>query len=480
MVSVERLSADDRLLLLSDARWPQDVGVVAVVDGGALLDGSGRPRVEAAQKAVWHGLDAVPRLRQVLRVPPSGLGGPYWVDDPSFDLAHHVRVGPELASGDDADLLSAIERIRSRRLDMRRPLWELWLLPGFRDGRLALFVRMHHVMADGVAGVATLATLLSDEAGERPARAGEWSPRPAPSRGELLHDSLRSRGGALHGAIRAAAHPRGSYASAAQLWHGIRGLVTGAPGPVTSLGGLVGPHRRLAVVRAQLEDVEAVAHNAHVTVNDVLLAMSAGGVSALLRSRGESVDGLVVPVLVPVSLRQPDHQAGLGNRISQMAVGLPVGEADPVARLRRISAGTTSGKALPHPSMGAVFSNRVLGALVLRLIIRKRINLLSADIVGPSQPLSFAGATVRDVFPLINLLGNVTLGVGALSYAGRFELLVVADADLHPDVEVLASGAAAELASLVARVIPQRRGRGGQGSGTRRGPALATNFQAAE
>ncbi len=453
-MSIERLSADDRLLLLSDGRWPQDVGVVAVVEGGALLDGSGRPLVEVAREAVGQGLDGLPRLRQVLRVPPRGLGGPYWVDDPSFDLAQHVRLGPALGSGDDADLLAAVERIRSRRLDMRRPLWELWLLPGLGDGRLALFVRMHHVMADGVAGVATLSTLLSDVAGERPAGTGEWSPRPAPSRTALLHDSLRSRGRGLRGAVRAVAHPRASCGRVAEVWHGIRGFVTGAPGPVTSLGGLVGPHRRLVAVRAPLKDVEAVAHTEHVTVNDVLLAMIAGGVSALLRSRGEPVDGLVVPVLVPVSLRRPTDGSRLGNWISQMAVGLPVGDADPVARLRQINAATTSAKAVPHPSMGALMRNRLLSALVLRLIIRRRINLLSADIIGPRQPLSFAGATVREVFPLINLLGNVTLGVGAISYAGRFELLVVADADLHPDVAVLASGAAAELASLSAFVTP--------------------------
>lgn len=452
---VERLSADDRLLLLSDARWPQDVGVVAVLDGTALLDGSGRPCVEVAREAVGSGLDALPRLRQVLRVPPRGLGGSYWVDDPSFDLAHHVRVAPSLVSGDDADLLLAVERLRSRRLDMRRPLWELWLVPGLEDGRMALFVRMHHVVADGVAGVATLATLLQGERGLRPVPLTQWSPEPEPSRWELLHDSVRRRGRAVYGAVRAAPRSRASYASAAQVWHGIRGLVAGAPGPVTSLGGLVGPHRRLAVVRAQLDAVEAVAHAEHVTVNDVLLAMVAGGVSALLRSRGESVDGLVVPILVPVSLRRPTEEAPLGNRISQMAVELPVGEADPVVRLRRVNAATTSAKALPHPSMGALFRNRLLGALVLRLVIRRRINLLSADIVGPRQQLSFAGNTVRDVFPLINLLGNVTVGVGAMSYAGRFELLVVADGDLHPDVAVLASGAAAELASLTAIVTPR-------------------------
>ena len=104
-----------------------------------------------------------------------------------------------------------------------------------------------------------------------------------------------------------------------------------------------------------------------------------------------------------------------------------------------------------HPPLGLAFRNRILGAIVLRLITRRRINLLSADIIGPTQPLSFAGARVCDAFPLINLLGNITLGVGALSYAGRFDVLVVADADLYPDLDIFAAGVAEETSVLDVR-----------------------------
>ena len=147
----------------------------------------------------------------------------------------------------------------------------------------------------------------------------------------------------------------------------------------------------------------------------------------------------------------------LGNQISQMAVGLPVGEPDCDERLRLITAATSRIKSMSHPPMGMVFRNPVVSAVLIRFIIRKRMNLLSADIVGPAQPLSFAGATVLDAFPLINLLGNMTLGVGALSYAGRFEVLAVADADLYPDLDVFAAGAAEEVRVLSA----SRQSRGG-------------------
>src|SRR6476469_9938672 len=108
-----------------------------------------------------------------------------------------------------------------------------------------------------------------------------------------------------------------------------------------------------------------------------------------------------------------------------MKIQLPVGEPGARERLRLVTAATSGAKAMSHPSLSLVFRNRVLSAIMLRLVIRQRINLLSADIVGPREPLSFAGATVLDAFPLINLLGNITLGVGALSYAARFDVLAV-------------------------------------------------------
>lgn len=451
-MTIDRLSADDRMLLLSDRAWPQDVGVVVLLEAGALLDEAGRFPVEVARRAIARGLPGLPRLRQVLRVPPRGLGGPFWVDAPAFDLAQHVRLGPRIDSGGEAALLGAVEEIRSRRLDPSRPLWEMWFFPGLDAGGVGMFVRMHHVVADGVAGIASLTALLRDPPADGAGAERAWIPAPEPSGRALLTDNVRRRVHAMGRGIATMRRPRATVRTAAEAWRATRELVSGEPGPVTILGGLVGPHRRLAFVRAPLEEVEEVAHAKGATVNDVLLAMITGGVRALLTSRGEPVDHLVLPILVPVSLRRGTDDTGPGNRISQMRVQLPVGEPDAGERLRRVTAATSRAKAMRHPSLGLAFRNRVLSAIVLRLIIRQRINLLSADIVGPAQPLSFAGARVRDAFPLINLLGNITLGVGALSYAGRFDVLAVADADLYPDLDIFAAGAAEEISVLAAPI----------------------------
>jgi hypothetical protein len=189
-------------------------------------------------------------------------------------------------------------------------------------------------------------------------------------------------------------------------------------------------------------------------VNDVLLTMIAGGVRSLLASRGEEVAGLRLPVYVPMSLRGKGADVGMGNRISQIIVPLPVGLTDPRARLRHIAAAMGERKAVARPPLGSTFRSRLLSKPMLRLVIRQRVNVASADLIGPSSPLYFAGARVLEMVPLLNLLGNVTLGVGALSYAGRFDALVIADGHLYPDLDVFVAGATEELRALAAASVP--------------------------
>jgi diacylglycerol O-acyltransferase len=151
---VDRLTAEDRLMLWSDASWPQDIGALAILDGRALLESDGRFRIEAARAAIASRLHRLPRSRQILDEPPRGLGRPLWIDATGFDLRHHVQVAQVPAPGDETQLLQTTERLRRCRLDRRRPLWEVWFLPGLPDGRVGMFIRLHHVIADGVALVA--------------------------------------------------------------------------------------------------------------------------------------------------------------------------------------------------------------------------------------------------------------------------------------------------------------------------------------
>lgn len=443
----ERLTADDRIVLWTDAAWAQDVGVIAVLEGGPLLARDGALRLDEVRAALGRRLHVLPRLRQVLLTPPRGLGWPLWVDDPAFDVRRHVRESRVPAPGGQGELLAVVESLRRRRLDASRPLWEVWLLPGLAEGRVGLFLRIHHVVADGIAGLTTLGALL-DPRNEPDGEGHAWVARPWPTSGQLLLDNLRRRVEAFAHAMRSVPRAGRSLRSLRAAWPATRELLAGPPGPSTSLDGVIGQDRILAVARSNLADVSAVARAHDATINDVLLAMIAGGLGSLLQSRGEDVEDLELPVYVPMSLRRGSEEGPTGNDISQIIVRLPIGLPDPEARLRQITAAMTERKAVARPSLGATFRNRVLSGYLLKLIIRQRVNVASADLIGPPTPLRLAGAEVLEMVPLINLMGNVTLGVGAMSYAGRFDILTVADAVLHPDVDVFAAGATAELRAL--------------------------------
>jgi Wax ester synthase-like Acyl-CoA acyltransferase domain len=108
--SIDRLTALDQLMLRASRVWPQDISALALLDGTNLVEPTGRFRIEAVREAIRSRLHLVPRFRQLLYVPPRGLGGPLWVDAPSFDLSQHVRVLPLPADTGEAELLLAIER----------------------------------------------------------------------------------------------------------------------------------------------------------------------------------------------------------------------------------------------------------------------------------------------------------------------------------------------------------------------------------
>jgi WS/DGAT/MGAT family acyltransferase len=379
------------------------------------------------------------------------------VDAPAFDLSDHVRVERLPAPADEAELLRAVERLRRRRLDPSRPLWEMWFLPGLPADRIGWFVRQHHVVADGIAGMAELGALLDSVPGTVPTPAHPWVAAPRPSARALLRDNFQRRTAKLKNASGAVTHPTAVVHRVRAGIPAFRELLAEKPGPETSLNRVIGQDRTLAVLRSSLETVIEVAHAYGATVNDVLLAVIGGGLRGLLTSRGEPVDGVTLPIYVPISLRREDSAPDGGNLIGQMVVPLPLGIADPGQRLGQIAAETAKRKAVGRPSLGAMFHGRLVRGVMLKLVVRQRVNVVSADLLGPPTPLYFAGAQLIEVFPLVNLLGTESLGVGALSYAGQFSVLTVADAEAYPDLHIFAETADADLRALAESTAGLRR-----------------------
>jgi diacylglycerol O-acyltransferase / wax synthase len=432
-VPIERASAADLALLAMECGGavPEHLGAVLVLDAGPGLDVESVGRVLAER--VW----AVPRLRQRLVRAPTGCGRPVWVDDPGFDAARHVRLLPCPDPGDEQALLDVAAALITDPLPRSRPLWAAAVVPGLRGGRVGLVLVLHHVLADGLGGLAILARLV-DGADSGPARA---FPQPRPARRRLAADAFRSRLRWSRAGWREL--PR-SLAAAG----GVR-----APRAVAcSILQRTGPRRRFAVARADLEALRAAAHRHGGTVNDVLLTAVAGALHTLLERRGEPIEALRIAVMVA------GHRAAaadtLGNQVAPLLVGVP-GAGPPAERLARI-AGTvraervsTTGRppaAVPQPLL------RVLAAAGLyRLYMnhQRRLHALVSNVHGPDRPLTLAGAPIASVIPVsVAEAGNLTVTFVALSYAGTLTVTIIADPDRVADLPVLTAALQTELDAL--------------------------------
>ena len=388
---MERLTAEDLVMLSPDERWPQEIGCLAVLDGGSLLDPDGRFLIEKVRAAVTQHLHLVPRFRQVLCIPHLGLGTPLWVDAPAFDVSDHVRVRQLPAPTDESRLLRTVEQLLARRLDRSRPLWEMWILPGLSEDRIGLLIKVHHAMADGIAGLATMAALLdaTPESPAEPARA--WTPASPPMAVDLFADNLRRHLNGLRRAFAILVRPATTQRKVRSVWPAMRELISDRRGPVTSLDRVVGLDRNLALIRSSLDMIKLIARTHGATVNDVLLAIIAGGLHGLLRSRGECVDDLVLPVYVPVALRHSASPEEPGNLLAQMVVPLSIGASEPGERLRRIAAETARRKIRRRPSLGTLVGSGLARWALLKVLDRQPVNVAIADLPGPQLRFTLPG-----------------------------------------------------------------------------------------
>lgn len=443
---LDRLRPQEFSNLRVEARGlPMHVAALAILEGTPLCDAQGRLRLEVVRSWIQRRLPLAPRLRQVLHRVPLGLGLPVWVDDVGFDIGNHVRTRAIGPPGDEAALLEACTELNQAPLDRSRPLWELWVLTGLAGGKVGMLVRLHHVVADGIAGVALFGAMF-DLAPEAPSpAAAPWIPAPIPSWWELLSDNLRRQRAALAGVLSRLDHPlravRCLRSGAAQLG----GLLREGLAPRSSLNRPVGKRRRLLLVRADLDAAKQVAHAHGAKLNDVVLAAVAGGARELLRHRGELGPGRRLRAGVLVSMRGPGDPGVSGNRVGVMIVGLPVAEPDPICRLEQLARATAARKWQPPYQPGARLTQHGVAWVMAH---QRLLNLFTSNVPGPPVPLYVAGARILELFQIGVVQGNVILDVGVLSYAGQLNFDMLGDADACPDLAVFAAGLRGALQEL--------------------------------
>ncbi len=476
----------DRLTPM-DASFLHQEGPASHMHIGAVLLFEGPPPAfEDYLRHVRGRLHLVPRYRQKLATPPLQTGRPLWIDDPDFKLEYHVRHTALPQPGTEEQLFLLSARISSQSLDRSRPLWESWLVEGLEHDRFALIFKTHHALVDGVSGVDLATVLLDLERAPRPAEGDlePWRAHREPTPADLVLAGARGFVGTgvhlVERALEAAADPIGTAAKVAEAAEGIGELVWAIlnPAPETPLNVEIGPHRRYAVVRHELDDYREVKNALGGTVNDVVLTVVAGALGRWLDSRGVRTQGLQLRALVPVSVRGDKQRHTLGNQLTAMRGPLPVYITDPVARLRYISRamnGLKESKQAVAASTIARVNNLApptILAQASRLQFSTRLfNLLVTNIPGPQFPLYVLGRQLQDLFPVAFLPAHHALAVAIMSYNGGIDYGLLADYDAMYDLDEVTARIDESLAELLAAARSERSARAPRREAPAQGPA---------
>jgi diacylglycerol O-acyltransferase / wax synthase len=456
-MAYERLSALDASFLdVESSSAHMHVGWTAVLEPP---EGRARPSFEQLRDHVARRLHRAPRYRQRLAPVPLGLARPVWVDDESFDVAHHVRPSPA------ADLGELAAQVFSTPLSRKRPLWELWVADRLGDGRIGLVGKAHHCMVDGIAAVELAALLLDPEPGVPPDEPDTWRPQHAPSPVALLAGGVQAQAVEQ---VRLAADAARMVVSPGRLLT-LAGRSTRALShslaravPMPPLNEPLSPYRHMGTLARSLGELRAIKRAFGTTVNDVVLAAAAGGVRRYLEERGEQPHRL--KAMVPVNVRAKGA-GGLGNRIAFMFLDLPCEEPDPLARLGALHRATRERKAAGEPEgadavleLASHAPSPVQRALSRIVASPTTFNVVVSNIPGPAEQMYMLGCPVREAYPVVPLAERHGLSIGFTTVAGGAFFGIYADRDAIPDPDRVATRIGESIDELL-ELVPRRRAR---------------------
>lgn len=402
-------------------------------------------------------LHLVPRYRQVPVFSPLGLAFPTWQDDPHFDLRKHVTRVTLEPPGDEAQLQELAGRILSEVLDRSRPLWDIHVVDGLKDGRGALIWRVHHSLADGVAGLELLKLLLNPTPDfcNPPAKPRRWRAH----RQIQEHSLTESISGAINKAV----------GSVLEFEAGILGLAehllnNKTEVPLKAIMGLLPEFsasierlpfnkpctgaRKFCWTEIDLAEANKVREIVGGTVNDVILAVLTRALTHYVKLHGQSVVNRLVRIVCPVNLRSPDQHGGLGNQISFLPVVLPMDAHGPIRMLQAVTERTQKLKqcgalgfvglaakwlsAAPPPLHAMFWSS--IPEIILPV---PALNMICTNVVGSPAPLYAVGRKMLAAYPQVPTGYDFGVGCAVHSYNGKLFWGLIADTDAAPDVERL-------------------------------------------
>jgi WS/DGAT/MGAT family acyltransferase len=412
-------------------------------------------------------LHLLPPFRRRVVPVPLGIHHPVWIEDGSFDIRRHLRRTVVPVPGGPREMDEAIGRIAGIPLRRDRPLWEIWVLEGLQDGLVAFVAKIHHAAADGVAASALLANVMSlePEVVDPPPPERQWRPEPVPGAWTLVRDALRDRWRAARGLPGLIGR---TVSRSREVSRYRKDAPVNPPRPIldtamTSFNGSLTARREFGTTSLALEDFKKVKGAFGVTLNDVVLAVTAGAFRRYMEDRGETPEKPLVAG-VPISTESPDGVQRLGgNRVSNMFTSLCTDIDDPVERLQAIHEVTRAAKDVynilgadmmidwvEHTPPGPFtwfmrqYSKRDMAARH-----RPPINLVVSNVPGPQFPLYIAGARLVALFSVGPVLESIGPNVTVWSYIDRMNFAVLACPERLADVHRVTDGLGEALSDLL-------------------------------
>jgi len=402
------------------------------------------------------------RFRQ--RVESDAIGHS-WVDDDDFRLDRHLQQVRLPGKGDERALQRLAARLASQPLDPAYPLWQFHLVENFR-GTNALVARIHHCIADGIALVGVLLSLTDavpphkrpDEHASDELESNPWLPYLQPiTRGTVA--AIDATGSLVSKSIDALAHPDrlSGYAQAGSrvVRDALSILLMPNDTPTRLKGRPIGRKALAWNDPLPLDEVKAVCRGLGASVNDVLLACVSGAIRNYLVGKGDPVaEDAEFRAMVPVNLRDASEAPTLGNRFGLVPLCLPVGIANPVARVQEVQRRMLELKASYQPVIAYVL---LAAAGVLPPLAQEQIldylagkgSAVMTNVPGPSERIRMGGSPVSRLMVWVPQTGDIGIGVSILSYAGGVQFGVISDVDLCPDPQAIIDGFAPEFERLV-------------------------------
>ena len=397
-----------------------------------------------------------PRFRRHPHVGIDTAGIWVWRSDDNIDMHHHIQRRTLRAGADRQALSKLISELHSERLDRSRPMWIAYLIDGLEDARFALYLKVHHTVVDGVAGLKMIADAMTTDPDRRSmpplytiAR-GHPAERAAAARGlipnpfSLVRSAVNATTSGL-GFVRQLALGEISTVVASVA---ARNTVLPFGAPYTRFNGRLGREHAFAGASWPKSRIRAVQNAAGVSGNDVVTAVVAGVLREWLTAHDELPRKSLVAIC-PVTVRSREHASDEdqhGNLFGLELCPLGTDSADPAERLAHISRAMTWAKhqvasrgsnattLLLAPSIG---STVLLPMVPFAPRLRRGYNLSISNVPGPQADLYWNGAHLEEIYPVSTAIGGQALNVTMCSYADRVTFGYVSGRNVMPDIESL-------------------------------------------